>query len=404
MTPEVQKSDWPVVALAILAGITAAAHIGKVPPSLPLLRDELGLSIVQAGWVVSMIAAMAMASGMVAGMVADRIGHRKLMIIGLATMIASGAVGSLTTVPELLLLTRFFEGVGFIAIAVSAPSLIITSILPTHRQVVLGVWSLWVPGGMAISMFVSPLILEPFGWRVLWMFWASVAAILIVVLFVKGDKAQTQPTQVEQRHSFIRSLRLVLSRPGPLILALNFGVFAAQWGSLMVWIPSFLVEQRAMDLSMAAILGGIVVALNIPGNLMGSWLLYRGVARRHIIGGTHLVMAICAIGIFSDSLPDMLRFGLALLFSHAAGYLPAAMFASVPVHAPSHQQFGATSGLLLQGSNTGNFFGPPAVAAVVTAFGSWDDVMMLILALAATGIALTVWLGIIEKKMPLLEE
>jgi cyanate permease len=403
MTIEVHKSDWPVVALAILAGITAAAHVGKAPPALPLLRAELDLTIVQAGWVVSMIAAMAMASGMVAGIVADRIGHRRQMIIGLSIMAVSGAVGSMAAGADLLLATRFLEGLGFISVAVSAPSLIITSILPHHRQVVLGVWSLWVPGGMALSMLISPLILGPLGWRSLWLFWAALALLLVLVLLVKAGKEHVNVAPSEQRHSFIDSLRLILSRPGPSILALNFGVFAAQWGSLMVWIPSYLVERRDMDISMAAILGGFVIVANVPGNLMGSWLLHRGIERRHIIGGTHLIMGLCALGIFSDSLPDMTRFGLALLFSHAAGYLPAAMFASVPVHAPSPQQFGATSGLLLQGSNTGNFFGPPAVAAVVAALGSWSGVLWFMMACAGTGLVLSVWLSAIEKRVPLQE-
>ena len=70
MTIEMEKSNWPLVILTILAGVVAAAHVGKAPPSLPLLRAELDLSIVHAGWVVSVIAAIAMASGVFAGMLA----------------------------------------------------------------------------------------------------------------------------------------------------------------------------------------------------------------------------------------------------------------------------------------------------------------------------------------------
>jgi len=403
MSAEIRKSDWPVVALAIFAGIIAAAHVGKAPAALPLLRGELGLTIVEAGWVVSIIAAMAMASGMVAGMVADRIGHRRQMIIGLIIMAISGAAGSAVSDSSLLLVSRFLEGIGFISVAVSAPSLIITSTLPRHRQVVLGVWSSWVPAGIALSMVISPLILGPLGWRALWLFWAALSIALVAVLLIKGGQgaSPTPSTNTQQRHSFITSLGLIVSRPGPLILALNFCVFATQWGSIMMWIPSFLVEQRSMAVSSAALFGALVVAVNVPGNLIGSWLLHRGIKRRHLIGGTHLIMGLCAIGIFSEGLPDMARYGLALLFSHAAGYLPPAMFASVPVHAPSPQQFGATSGLLLQGSNLGNFFGPPAVAAVVVALGNWEGVLWLMLSCAGAGIALTLWLGMVEKKQSL---
>jgi MFS family permease len=398
MTIEVQKSDWAIVALSILAGIIAAAHIGKATASLPLLRSELGLTIIQAGWVVSIIAAMGMASGMIAGMVADRVGHRRQMIIGLLTIAISSAIGSMATGSGLLLASRFMEGVGFIAIVVSAPPLIITSILSRHRSVVLGVWSVWLPSGMALSMLISSPILGSYGWRSLWLFWTILSLILVALLLTKTDKGQGHVASPEQHHSFVGSLRLILSRPGPMLMALNFAVFAAQWGSMVVWIPSFLVEQRSTEVSTAALLGALVVVFNVPGNLMGSWLLHRGVARCHLISGTHLMMGLCAVGVFSDTLPDGARYGLVLLFSHAAGYLAAAMFASVPVHAPSPQQFGATNGLLIQGANFGNFFGPPAAAAIVAALGNWNGVLWLILACAGTGFVLSLWLTLIEKK------
>jgi MFS family permease len=387
-----------MVALAILAGITAGAYVGKAPTALPLLRDELNLNIVQAGWTVSIIAAMAMASGMAAGMVADRIGHRRFLIIGLLTMAISSIAGSVADDPEELLVTRFFEGVGFISVVVSAPSLIMTSILHRHRQVVLGVWSVWLPAGIALSMVVSPLILGPLGWRALWMFWAVMAIGLVAALLAKRPTTPRQEAPRQPRHSFVSSLRLILGRPGPLILALNFCMFGTQWGSMMMWIPSFLVEQHALPLSTAAMMAGLVVAVNVPGNLLGSWLLHRGVKRRHLIGLTHLAMGLCAIGVFSDNLPDMTRYGLVVLFSHVGGYLPPAIFASVPTHSPTPQQFGATNGLLLQGSNTGNFFGPPAVAAVVAALGTWNGVLWLMLASAGVGIALTFWLAAVENR------
>ncbi|HER27053.1 MAG TPA: MFS transporter [Rhodospirillales bacterium] len=397
MMNETRKTDWPVIVLTILAGITAAAHLGKVPPALPLLRAELNMSIVQAGWVISIIAAMAMATGMAAGMVADRIGHHRIIIIGLAIIALASVVGSQASGATMLLATRFLEGVGVIAIAVAGPSLIIMSIRPRLLQLVLGVWSSWVPAGIAISMFVSPLILAPFGWRPLWLFWAALAAALALALFIRPVAAVNSD---HPRHSFRGSLRLVLSRAGPLILAVNFGLFTAQWGSIIMWLPSFLVEQRGLDVSSAAVLAGIVVAVNAPGNLAGSWLLHRGVQRSHIIGGAHLMMGLCAIGIFSDVLPDGVRYGLVLLFSFSAGFVPTAMFASVAVHAPTPRQFGAVSGLLLQGSNLGNFFGPPAVAAVVAVMGAWNDVLWLIISCATGGMALAFWLSRVEKKMP----
>ena len=395
---EPKNTDWLLVVLAILASIIAAAQIGKVPPALPLLRVELGLSIVQAGWVISIIAAMAMVSGMAAGMVADRIGHRRLLFIGLAVVAASSTAGSFAQGAELILVGRFLEGIGFITIAVSAPPLIMTSTLNKHRQVVLGIWSAWMPAGISLSMFLSPLILGPFGWRALWLFWAVLAIALALAVLGKGIPVPEKAENAQSKHSFIGSLRLIMSRPGPMIMAVIFCVFAAQWGSIMAWIPSFLVEQRGLPVSSAAILGGFVVLINAPGNMIGGWLVHRNVERTHLIVAAQLIMGLSAIGIFSDVLPDNARYGLALLFSLAAGLVPSAMFASVPLHAPSPQHFGATSGLLLQGSNVGNFFGPPAVAAIVAAMGAWNNVMWIPLGCSAVGVILGLSLLGVERR------
>ena len=49
------RTHWPAVLAASLGGVAVGMNVGKVPLALPTLRDELGLSLVQAGWVSSML-------------------------------------------------------------------------------------------------------------------------------------------------------------------------------------------------------------------------------------------------------------------------------------------------------------------------------------------------------------
>ena len=41
--------------VVILAGVVAALHIGKLPPAIPVLRESLGLTLVQAGFLLSLV-------------------------------------------------------------------------------------------------------------------------------------------------------------------------------------------------------------------------------------------------------------------------------------------------------------------------------------------------------------
>lgn len=37
------------------AGVVDALHVGKLPPALPVLRDVLGISLLQAGFMLSLV-------------------------------------------------------------------------------------------------------------------------------------------------------------------------------------------------------------------------------------------------------------------------------------------------------------------------------------------------------------
>jgi CP family cyanate transporter-like MFS transporter len=67
--------SWVVV----LAGVSAATHIAKLPPALPALQQSFGLSLVQAGFLLSMVQLASLALGLVAGLWADAIGLRRSM-------------------------------------------------------------------------------------------------------------------------------------------------------------------------------------------------------------------------------------------------------------------------------------------------------------------------------------
>ena len=64
---------------------------------------------------------------------------------------------------------------------------------------------------------------------------------------------------------------------------------------------------------------------NVPGNLLGRRLVQRGWSRGRLIVGAKTVTGLCALGAFSDALPDALRFGLSLLLPFVGGLIPVAV-------------------------------------------------------------------------------
>ena len=67
-------SNWPAIWAIFAGGLVAGAYITKVAPALPGLRDELGLTLVESGFIATTFNVMGMLVGMLAGVLCDRFG------------------------------------------------------------------------------------------------------------------------------------------------------------------------------------------------------------------------------------------------------------------------------------------------------------------------------------------
>jgi len=74
--PNNQLAPW----IVILAGVIAALHVGKLPPALPFLRDAIGVTLIQAGFLLSMVQFAGIALGLCVGLAADALGLKRSML------------------------------------------------------------------------------------------------------------------------------------------------------------------------------------------------------------------------------------------------------------------------------------------------------------------------------------
>ena len=77
--------------------------------------------------------------------------------------------------------------------------------------------------------------------------------------------------------------------------------------------------------------------------------------------------------------------------------MPASVFGGVPLHAPRQELVATTNGIVMQGSQLGNVLGPPALAMVVSRFGGWQTAPLLLVLIAALGIAFSLGLAALER-------
>lgn len=360
---------WPVIALVISSGILASASMGKVPPSLDLLRGEFSVGLVFAGWIVSVFSALAMATGAGFGSLPDRFGSRTVLLVGLWLQVGAGVVAITTHSAHLLLITRLAEGVGFLAVAVAAPGLIVEASSSVDRRWSLGLWSIYVPAGVTIALVTATFTLDVIGWRGLWLIFIVLVAVVALVSNQLLPPSSHSPPTSSMRGHFVDVMR----RPAPWLLAGCFAAYTLMWISIMAWLPTYLTDQRGISAGLASLLTAATVATNVPGNLLGAWLLHHRWRGGSIIALSALIMGGSLLVAFDNGFDDGVRYGCCLLFSCSGGMLPAAILGTSRLHAPDPERIGVVNGMIIQGSHFGQFIGPPLIAGVVTLQGSWES-------------------------------
>jgi MFS family permease len=353
---------------------------GKAAPALPLIGRELEVGMVTAGWIASVVSLAGTLFGFAAGVVADRIGCSRALLLGVACLLVGSAAGALATAAPLLLAARFVEGVGWIAVMVAATPMIAFATAPTDRGLALGLWSAYYPVGMIVVLLAASGIVEALGWRALWLLGAALSAAMLAV-FALATTGAAAPAAGPARVAFA-DLGQALGRGRVWLLAVVFLIQTQASFSLMTWLPTLLIDQLGRSVATAAVLTAGFVALFVPANILGGWLV------RHDGGHAWLAFLIGGVGtgllpslMFAD-LPEWQRFTGATLYPLATGLVAGAVYAAIPVFAPSPRQIGAVGGIVLQGATVGALAGPPLLAAVVVSFG-WSAAGWLFVAQGA---------------------
>jgi predicted MFS family arabinose efflux permease len=375
-------------------GLAAGAYMTKVPPALPLLRADLGLTLVESGWIQTMLYTIGASVGVFFGVLAERTGVKRAALAGLGLMVAGGLLGALAGGYATLLAARAVEGVGFLLYVVAAAPLLTAATLPQDRATAFSIWSSYMPTGGTLALLVAPAALSGFGWRGLWVVLAIYTALCAALLARKVPAAQ-----FGQGIGSARLLVESLARPGSVALCIGFICYVGQWTSLMTWLPTFIVEERGAAESTAALVTAAFVAINIPGNQLGGLLLRWGMPRWAVMAAGALAMGATAAAFFSPALPDALRLACVMAFSTLGGVIPAAVFSGTTVHAKTPQHIGTTNGMVMQASHAAQFVIPILVAWVASRAGGWSASLQVMAALALLGIGAALAVGYFERRL-----
>ena len=388
--------------IIIMAGVCAALHVGKLPPALPVLQDTLGISLVQAGFLLSAVQIASMTLGLAVGLSADTLGLKRSMLVGLAVLSMASVLGGFVAHAEGLLLLRALEGLGFLLVVMPAPALIRRTIDAAHLSARMGWWGTYMPTGSALALLLGPWVIAGLNWSAWWWCLGAMAALAFVAVWWcvpdESELVHALPTSHAPTDSqkWPQRLALTLRSPGPWLVALTFAVYSSQWLAVVGFLPTVYAE-LGLTAGMAGVLSACVALANVSGNVMSGRLLQRGWPAQRLLWIGFACMTLGAVGAYAtwqgSGLPTALRFACVVMFSAVGGLIPGTLFASAMRLAPSESTLSTTVGYMQQWSAFGQFAGPPLVAWVAASAGGWQWTWAVTATLSLAGAVLAYFIG-----------
>lgn len=391
--------DMPAAFVVVAAAVAAALHIGKLPPALPVLERVLGITLLQAGFLLSLVQLAGMIFGLLTGLAVQRTGLKRSMIAGLLLLGTASALGASADSATGLLAMRALEGLGFLWVVLPGPGLL-RMLVPRERlNTMMGVWGTYMPLGTSVALLIGPwamLLGSPdHGWRLWWCLLAAVVMAMAMVLAwcVPSDHIAVPSNTTAIQAGVSRAvqsgkrglLMLTLKSRAVWLMALTFTAYAGQWLAVVGFLPT-IYAKAGIASTTTAWLTALAASLNIVGNLAAGRLLERGIRPPALLLTGFLVMSSSAMLAFGTHAGPWTQYAAILTFSAVGGLIPATLFSLSVRLAPTPETVSTTVGWLQQWSSVGQVSVPPLMAWVAVRAGGWQWTGWVSAALCSAGL------------------
>jgi DHA2 family multidrug resistance protein-like MFS transporter len=176
------RREWIGLAVLALACLLYSMDLTVLNLALPAISEDLEPSSAQLLWIVDVYGFVLAGSLITMGTLGDRIGRRRLLLIGAAAFAVASVLAAFSTSPELLIASRALLGLAGATIAPSTLSLIRNMFLdPGQRTVAIGVWITSFSAGAVIGPPLGGVLLEFFWWGSVFLMALPVMALILVL-------------------------------------------------------------------------------------------------------------------------------------------------------------------------------------------------------------------------------
>lgn len=179
--PRTEARPWLALAVLALPTLLVALDANVLLLALPRLTADLGASNIQQLWVTDAYGFMVAGLVITMGTVGDRIGRRRLLMVGMAVFALASIACAWATSPSMLIAARGVQGIAGATLMPSTLALI-SNIFRDDRQrgKAISIWATCTFTGAALGPVLGGVLLVRFWWGAVFLLAVPVAAVVLI--------------------------------------------------------------------------------------------------------------------------------------------------------------------------------------------------------------------------------
>ncbi|MDO5699332.1 MAG: MFS transporter [Dermatophilus congolensis] len=224
---------WSAIAILILPVLLVSIDMSVLGIAVPALSADLDPSSNQLLWIIDIYSFLLAGLLVLMGSLGDRIGRKRLLLIGAPAFGVASVIAAFSTSPEMLIAARALLGIGGATLMPSTLGLIRT-IFPERRErrAAIAVWGAAFSGGAAIGPVLGGWMLEHYWWGSVFLINAPVMVLFLVAAVpLLPESRDPAPGPFDPV-----SALLIIGGLLPVVYALKAGVRHPDWTAALALV------------------------------------------------------------------------------------------------------------------------------------------------------------------------
>ncbi|GAA3217763.1 MFS transporter [Streptomyces sp. XM83C] len=181
-TARAGRREWTALCVLMLPLLLVSMDVSVLYFAIPAISADLEPSGTQQLWIFDIYAFVLAGLLMTMGSLGDRIGRRRLLLIGAAAFGTASLVAAYADSAGTLIAARAVLGIGGATLMPSTMALIRTMFTdPGQRAKAIGLWSGVMTGGIALGSVLSGVLVEFFWWGSVFLVNLPAMVLLLVI-------------------------------------------------------------------------------------------------------------------------------------------------------------------------------------------------------------------------------